>query len=62
MVAIYESGLFKGDKDEEHMLRSIGLRQALCTCGSAVTQRFISYCQLSCVLSPRRFKLSLRNM
>ena len=25
MVAIYESGLFKGDKDEEHMLRSIGL-------------------------------------
>ena len=37
-------------------------RHALLTCGSAVTQRFIPYCQLSCVLSSRRFKLSLRNM
>ena len=33
-------------------------RHALRTCGSAVTQRFIPYCQLS----SRRFKLSLRNM
>ena len=37
-------------------------RHALLTCGSAVTQRFIPYCQLSSVLCSRRFKLSLRNM
>ena len=37
-------------------------RLALCTCGSAATQRFIPYCQLSCFLSSRRFRLSLRNM
>ena len=37
-------------------------RHALRTCGSAVTQRFIPYCQLSCVLSSRRFKLYLFNM
>ena len=34
---------------------------ALRTCGNAETHRFLPYCELSCVLSSRRFKLSLRN-
>ena len=37
-------------------------RHTLRTCGSAVRQRFIPYCQLSCVLSSRTSKLSLSNM
>ena len=36
-------------------------RHALRTRGKAVRQRFIPYCQLRCVLTSRRFKVSLRN-
>ena len=36
-------------------------RHAFRTCGRAVTQRFVPYCQLSCVLSSRIIKLSLRS-
>ena len=42
-----------------HMLQN---KNALRTCGSAVTQRFTQYCQVSCVFSSTRFKLSLSNM
>ena len=66
----FKSTLLKGSsrakKKHDRILNQISIhmlqnRNALRTCGSAVTQRFTQYCQVSCVLSSTRFKLSLSN-